>query len=217
MTSSTRRFAPLGGGAAPALASDRLAAQAQGYAVGWAQGQQAAMASTEQLREALVHDHEHHESVARAAVEQLLVALRGATLQVLERTTPAVEDMTELILESAVALARAVLGAELRSLDDAALDGLRRALAPLPADGAVTVRVSPADHDHLRSLLGQQGGAIAFGAHQLQLHRDATLAPGDAVAEQAGSIVDARIEAGLARALAAVHSGRPADTEVLTS
>lgn len=212
MTSSTRRFAPLGGGAAPALASDRLAAQAQGYAAGWAQGQQAAMASTEQLRETLVRDHDHNEAVARAGVEQLLVALRGATMQVLERTTPVVEDMTGLVLESAVALARAVLAAELRAVDDAALDAVRRAIAPLPADGAVTVRLSPGDHEHLTALLGAgDGGASALGAHRLQLHRDVTLAPGDAVAEQAGSVVDARIEAGLSRALATLHR----DTDVL--
>lgn len=205
MTSSTRRFAPLGGGAAPELASDRLAAQAQGYAAGWAQGQQAAMAATEQLREVLVADHEHHERVARSSVDHLLAALRSATQQVLERTTPAVDDLTELIVSSAVELARAVLGAELRAVDDVALTALRRALSPLPTDGTVTVRLSPQDHEQLRELLGHDE-QVAFGSHQLQLHRDSTLRPGDAVAEQAGSVVDARIEAGLARALATLHT-----------
>ncbi len=221
MTSSTRRFAPLGGGAAPVVTSDRLAAQAQGYAAGWAAGQQAAMASTDQLREGIIRDHENREDIARAQVEQLLLALRGATMQVLERTTPAIDEMGELIIESAVAIARAVLAVELSAVDDVALDALRRALAPLPADGTVTVRVCPADHEHLMWLLGQDSGQLTFGSHQLQLHRDVTLKPGDAIAEQSGSIVDARIEAGLARALstlrAPITSDSTTDTEVTAS
>jgi hypothetical protein len=65
----------------------------------------------------------------------------------------------------------------------------------------VNVRLSAADHDELVGILGFDT-VVSVAAHQVKLVRDVSLRRGDAVADQAGSVVDARIDAALARALA---------------
>jgi flagellar assembly protein FliH len=74
---------------------------------------------------------------------------------------------------------------------------LRRALAPLPVDGPVRVRLSPAD-------LAALGETTSSDGHLLELVPDDSLAAGDAIAEREGAMVDARISAALTRARAVV-------------
>jgi len=206
-STDTRRFSPLPL-PSPSGHDDRQAAQALGYAEGWSTGQRAAAARAEAVQVAIVQQHVDNERGARVDVEQAIAALRSATSQLTGTVVPTVEDLADVVLETALTLARAILDAELNAVDDVAVAALRRALRPLPSDARVTVRLSPADHERVVVVAGAPDaqGTTSFDGYDLRLVADATLRAGDAVAEQAGAVVDARIEAGLARALEVVRT-----------
>jgi flagellar assembly protein FliH len=210
MSTSTepRRFSPLSVGPAADLEERRQAARALGYAEGWSSGRRAAAAQADATQAAIVRDHEQARATARSDVDRALAALSTASGQLAGSAAPLLDEIGDVLLEAAVVLARAVLDAELSTMDDVALAALRRALRPLPTDSRVTVRVNPTDHARLLEVAAPDaGGSSSFDGYDVRLVPDATLRRGDAVADQAGSVVDARIEAGLARAVDAIRSG----------
>ncbi|GAB3681724.1 FliH/SctL family protein [Angustibacter aerolatus] len=204
MTSSTehRRFAPLAGGTSEPH-EERVSARAVGYAEGWASGNQAAALRAQEQADRLQHAQEAAAARAQAEVDQAVASLRRAAGQLTATTAPLLDDVATVVLEAAIMLASAVLDAELVNMDDVASAAVRRALAPLATDVPVTVRVHPEDHAVLVQLLGDATGR--FEAHEVTLVPDATLRRGDAMSEQAGALVDARVEAALERAVAAVR------------
>lgn len=203
-SAEARRFAPLSAVATSGaldVRDERQAARALGYAEGWSSGSRAAAAQAESLESALVREHVQTASVARAATEQALAGLDRAARQLLSGTVPTVEDAGDVVLEAAVALARAILDAELVVVDAAAQAALRRALRPLSTGAAVTVRLNPADLVVVQDAVTPTPSGGLFEGHELRLVGDPAVRRGDAVAEQAGAIVDAGIESALARAL----------------
>ena len=205
MTSSAeaRRFAPLSPLATGAVdvRDERQAARALGYAEGWSSGTRAAAAQAEALRTALLREHEESAATARAAAERALAGLAAATRQLVATTTPTVDEAGDVVLDAAVTLARAILDAELSVVDAAALAALRRALRPMPTDAVVTVRVNPADRTVLEDVVTRTPQGEIFDGHELRLVADPAVGRGDALAEQAGSLVDAGIGAALERAI----------------
>jgi flagellar assembly protein FliH len=122
-------------GAGPALVDDHAAARAAGYAEGWAQGRRDAVALE---AEQLLRHQESQDQLERALAAQTRStcdALESAVRDLASCTVPTLEDAADVVLDAAVRLAEAVLGAELSVLDDAGAIALRRALAPLPDDG----------------------------------------------------------------------------------
>ncbi len=211
MSSSTdlttgRRFAPLRIGAGPRLVDEREAARTTGYAEGWAQGRQDAVVAQAEQRE---RDQEERRLLEQALVEQARTAcdaLDQAVRQLEARTVPGLEEMADVVLEGAVRLAEAVLGAELSVLDDAGTLALRRALSPLPDDGRVVVRMNPQDVEVIRAAgTSQDGstGAQRIEGHDVELVADAALRRGEAVADLGAARVDGRLDAALHRAVAA--------------
>src|SRR3954454_5371787 len=205
----TRRFAPLGQVARPALTEERAAALAAGYAEGWALGQQQALAAAQAEAERRAQQQAALDAAARRRCESAVDALAQAAGQLHQRQLPVLDEMGETLLEAALALAAAVLDRELQGLDDTALLALRRSVAPLPGHGQVRVRVSPADHAELSRHLG----GPAWEGRDLDLVVDPSLRPGEAVAEADGAVVDARIASALDRARTALSGPRAAALE----
>jgi flagellar assembly protein FliH len=213
MSSSTdqRRFAPLTGAPVPDLHQQRQAARAIGYAEGWSSAQRVAAAQAEGLATVQERRLQAELDRSRCEVSVAVSALEAATRQLVGRTAPVLDDVADTLLEAVVVLARAVLAAELTTMDDVALAALRRALAPLPQEGVVTVRLNPADLDLSSSLeptsaVGADATTLVDG-RTVRLLADSSLRRGDAVAELDGAVVDARLESALNRALDVIRSG----------
>ena len=75
------------------------------------------------------------------------------------------------------------------------LDALRRALAMAPDTGTLTVRLHP---DDLASL-GAPDGEYTLHGRTVLLRPDPGLSPGDAIAEQGSTTIDARLAEAIAR------------------
>lgn len=183
----------------------REAAQAQGYAVGWAQGRREAAAAAEvaaaderaRAEAADVRrDGEH-----RAALDALATALDEAraaydalVADLLERAADVAADLTGALVAQAVS-ADPVAVTVGRALD---------AVTALAADGSspVRVRVWPGAVVATRAADGPLGPDAAVVA-------DPALHPGDAVVETDVAVVDARLSLALPRVVAALR-GLPA-------
>lgn len=171
--------------------SARAAARAQGYAVGWSEGRRAgeeharAQAEAEMRDRSAEHarqaaEHEHAVAALRLAVQRL----HGTVVEI----SAAVEAQT---VDVALQLAEAVVGREVALADDPAADAMRRALALMPADTTVTVRLQPQDRAGL--------DPSEFAEYGVRLVDDTSLGRGDAVVETDTTVVDATVTAALAR------------------
>ena len=193
-------------GAGPALVDEHEAARSAGYAKGWAQGRREAVAAQREALQRAEQSRHQLEQALAAEAEQACNALWSAVRQVEASTAPVLEDGADVVLDAAIRLAEAVLGAELSVLDDAGTLALRRALAPLPDDGRVVVRLNPQDLQILRAA-GETSstsvGTSRVEGHDVELVADSGLRRGEAVADQGAARVDARLDAALRRAVAA--------------
>lgn len=171
----------------------RAAARAQGYAVGWAEGRRAAEEQAEAAATAYAAQQraaeERREAEHRAAVD----ALQAATEQLTAATAAACARVEEHALEVAVALTEELLGHELRVAEAPGVDAVRRALALMPGEPVVRIRVSPEDgHGPALAELGELAGAATVVL-------DPALRRGDAVVETDGSVLDARVSGAMER------------------
>lgn len=183
------------------VAEARSAAEAVGYARGWAQGlaearrtsaDELATARAEQAR----HAAERSDSLAAA-----LAALAAAAAQVEAVAAPACAQIEDTVLGLAVELAQALLGRELRQPDVAGPAALARVLALAPEGEPVSVRLHPTDHAQLSGADGAALLAAVRGAagREITLTSDASVLPGDALARCGAASLDARLSAGVAR------------------
>jgi flagellar assembly protein FliH len=177
-------------------AGDDLQARVHGHAAGYAAGLKSAQAELALRRTELEAQARVAAADARARVDAALTALHTATRALDARLAPAVADAESTLADAAVDIAEAVLGRELAAGADSAESALRRVLGQPEANTIVTVRMNPADlhalHEDIR---------VAAG---VALQADASLAPGDAVAQLPDGYLDARIGAALERARAAL-------------
>jgi flagellar assembly protein FliH len=169
----------------------QAAAQAQGYATGWAQGFRVAREQSVAGAEAEQRHRDQERARFQAEQNQAVVALH----QAVERLDTAYRDATAAITGQAVDLAlqvaQAILDREIDRSDDPGADALRRALALLPTGSPVVVRLHPEDRARLDT--------AAFDGDTVRLVDDPTLARGDAVAEADDVVVDATVAAALDR------------------
>jgi flagellar assembly protein FliH len=167
-------------------------ARARGYAAGYAQGAREAerelAARRAQLDAELAGAAERADTLLQhriGAVESMLRALEA-------RLEPVVESAQESLAVSAMELAEAILGVELRDAGTSAKSIVSRVLSVVDATELTVVRVHPGELPLLTGL---------FGGHEaVQLVADDSLARGDAVAELPSGFVDARISTALDRA-----------------
>ena len=167
-------------------------ARAAGYAEGWAQGQREARAAAEVERAKVAAAQREYEQARAALLERALGAGAGAAQALEGRTVPVVTELAEQVLHGAVELAEALLGRELTDSPDRGLDALRRVMAVAPESGTVTVRLHPDD-------LAALGAEHPYRHRDITLVPDPTLVPGDAVAEQGTTTVDARLSEAIGR------------------
>ncbi|RNL62657.1 hypothetical protein EFK50_12940 [Nocardioides marmoriginsengisoli] len=165
--------------------STRTAARSQGYAVGWAEGQRAARAlaaveaeaAAEARRAAAVlRDEEHRAAIAALAVaaSHLHDQVAGTCARVEERASDLAYDLLVELVGHQVAVG---------------VDVVRRALALLPPEPLVTVRLHP---DEL-------AGSEALAAAGATVIADPALNRGDALVEAAEHVLDLRISTALER------------------
>jgi len=171
-------------------AQAREHARAVGFAAGFAAGAREAVRVAD-IEADLTRSAAARSEQARAGEHaRLVAALVGATRSLSAREAPVLARAQSALNAAAVELAEAVLGVELSDGPTSARAALARALSGEPA-GEVAVRLNPQD----LALLGAGPAGVRMVA-------DPTLAPGDAMAEHADGVLDARIGAALARARA---------------
>jgi flagellar assembly protein FliH len=174
-----------------------------GYAAGWAQGQREAAVEAELVAERARAAEQAHDARRAAALAQAINALGRAVTGLENQLMPTFTELQEVLLAHAFELAEAIIG---RSLDDPqgrGVDALRRAMATAPEAGDLVVNLHPED---FQTLVGTAGGAeFESEGRQVSLRPDATLRPGDAVAETGMATVDATIASAVARAREALR------------
>lgn len=177
----------------------RTAARAQGYAEGWAAGQAAALADAEQRAAALAAAHEATEASRSLAFHRSMDALVRAAGELERRALPQAEEVRDVVVEAALALAAAVLGREVSLDPEPGRSALLRALDLAPDGSRVLVRLNPADH---AALVAASDGAseLMVDGRQVVLAADPSVAVGSAVADCDATRVDARLETALQRA-----------------
>jgi flagellar assembly protein FliH len=177
------------------LAPARAAAEARGYAAGWAKGLQASRAVAHAEHEAALRTTE----TRAAALLQALTAVGSAAHRLEDRTAPALEQVEGLVLTLAFDLAEAIVGARLRDDEKRGIDALNRALAAAPNGEPVRLHLHPADVQALRSADLPPG---------VELVADPTQTPGDAVANCGATEIDARITTAVERVRQQLEAGR---------
>jgi len=173
----------------------RASAVAAGYAEGWAQGVREAKAAAEVAEARARATEDQHARDRAAALEQAVGAVLAAADQLAQKAVPVLADLEDIVVRGAVQLAEALLGRALAESTEPGLDALRRAMALAPDGGTPTVRLHPAD----LATLSAPDGEYAIGGRTVILRADPALSPGDAIAEQGATTVDARLSTALDR------------------
>src|SRR5690625_5153245 len=125
---------------------------ASGYSAGWSAGTRAGLKEVEEQRRRIAEDAAARAERATAAAQEALATLARAAAAAQARLAPVVTDAHAELTTTAVALAEALLGAELRDDDTSARAALRRALSVQDED-VVRVRLNPDDLAHLTATL----------------------------------------------------------------
>jgi flagellar assembly protein FliH len=176
---------------APLADQARDAARAQGYAAGWAQGRRAALedaAAAESERAA-----RHYAELVELAAEQrtAAAALAAAIDSCNAKARETCEELAEHAVRLGLAVAEAILMRELSVAADPGADALRRAMTEVPAVLPMTVRLHPTDRARL--------DVAVFEDREVSFVDDPSLQRGGAVVETENGVVDATIDAALAR------------------
>jgi flagellar assembly protein FliH len=167
------------------------AAQAQGYATGWAEGRRVALARAAEEAEAVRRAAEAGEARRHAEHLDAMAALDAAVDQLHTRLGEAVGALSEQAVAVALELTEAILAREVATATDPGGDALRRAMALVDPHVAVTVRMHPEDRATL--------DPVALEGRAVAVVDDPALARGDAVAETEDTLVDATVSAALER------------------
>lgn len=178
------------------LEREHEAARQRGYAAGYAEGMRAAevvySARSEDLEVTLAAEMEF----AQARSRRVITILETAADAIHQRIEPSLVEAEATLMRAAVHLAEAVIGHELADHETAARAALSRALAATVSETVVALRLSPDDVQ----VLNLEHKVESMLPPGLIFVADPTLASGDAIAELAEGLVDARIDAALQRA-----------------
>jgi flagellar assembly protein FliH len=169
----------------------RSAAQAQGYATGWAEGRQAADRRARAELAELTAEHERRDAERQSEHEAAMEALRVAVDRVRAVTSMLASKIERQATGLAFQLTETILGRELALAGDPGADAVRRALQLLPGEGLVTVRMNPED---VRS-----ADLEALAAQDVSVVADPSLARADVVVTADDHVVDGRVDAALDR------------------
>ena len=170
--------------------------RAGGHAAGYAAGVRAASEEIAAHRSQL--DAEHSASTRHnAARVDRVVALFAEAARALDRLVlPVLTEAQDAVAASAIDLAEAILGSELRNEERSAHAAVARALADVDRSIVYTVRMNPLDLEIIDEATRLSAG-VSFTA-------DSTMERGDAITELPDGYLDARIAVAVARARSAI-------------
>jgi flagellar assembly protein FliH len=179
------------------LAQVRAEAEAAGYAAGWAQGRGEAKQAAEEQADRDAQAVEEVMAAQAIQVERAISAIATAARELERRAVPTVLDIENTIAETALTVAEAVIGRELRTATQPGREALARALALAPEQRPVTIRLNPAD----RMTMGLTDGTteLVMDGRPITLVDDPSMQRGDAVAICDATTIDARLGAALER------------------
>lgn len=166
------------------------AAQAAGWAAGYAAGARQAAAEAAEQRAALAAQSAHAEQQRTAEHASVVTALARAAQDLRDRRAPVLDDALDALHAAALELAVGLLGVELSDASTAARAALARVLAAGALPDDVVVHLHPRDAAALAAAGDEVGVTVV---------PDASLAPGDALAVHAEGLLDARLDAAVAR------------------
>jgi flagellar assembly protein FliH len=190
----TTRFAPTTFPTlSTALTQQHLeAARARGYSAGYAEGTHKAdrdyAARSADLEVTLAAEIEF----GRARAARVLAILNAAVASLTARLEPSLQEAEETFLAASIELAEAILGVELQDHAASARAAVLRILRTPHTAHIIAVRLNPDDLQVVRLDAGLPAG--------VDLIPDESITRGDAVAELAAGILDARISTALRRA-----------------
>ncbi|WP_227497160.1 FliH/SctL family protein [Planctomonas psychrotolerans] len=182
-------------------ARERWEAQgtAHGHAAGYAAGLRAAAAELAERITRMEAEHEAARQRDRATADAALATLAAATRALENRILPIVAEAEQVLAATAIDLAEAIVGHDIRSTDSPALAAITRVLASVEPAHVRTVRMNA---DDLATLDADTRAAV--GMH---LVADPSLGRGDAIADLPHGFLDARIDTALSRMRAALTEG----------
>lgn len=175
---------------------------AKGFSSGWAAGQKRATREAEAERSIISEDARLAEESRTEAYVDAMDEITAIADAVESRDALVVDDMKSALMEAAVALAEALLGAELSNAETGAKAALKRALSTGDPKEIVKVNMNPQDVEALTSL-----GVDC----PVELVPDPELDPGDAVAYMPEGLLDARLSSAVRRAREALESVKAAE------
>lgn len=140
------------------------------------------------------------ETAEGTRLRNAVAAAERALDDVREGETRWAGTIEENICALAVAVARQILGRELRGDPDAVAELVRRALAEFPVDQPVRIRVNPTDLALLSVGTAADGTPISITpGRDASWLADALIAPGGCVVEGRDRIIDGRVDTALER------------------
>jgi flagellar assembly protein FliH len=167
---------------ADATRAGRQQGMAEGYAEGWAQGRKAANARAQEEHAQRADREEATRRQLTSRSQSLLASLAQSARTLSEQAAPAWDELADVLVEGALAIAAAALSRELASVDDETLEAVRVALRVLPSAESIALHVHPSDVE----LLGRNGAGAATKAEPLpvglRVVADPTVATGTVVA-----------------------------------
>ncbi|MET0493709.1 MAG: FliH/SctL family protein [Actinoplanes sp.] len=178
-------------------------ARTAGYAEGWAQGRQVAALEAEAAAERARAVEQAHDQRRTAALGQAINALGRAVTGLETTLMPTLHELQEAVLAHAFELAEAIVGRAMDDPDGRAVAALRRAMNAAPDQGDIVVHLHP---DDFHNLAGTATDAdYNYEGRPVHLRPNPALRPGDAVAENGTTTVDATIAAAVERAREALR------------
>src|SRR5215217_567328 len=182
------------------LARLRQHAHAEGFAAGHAEGMEAAAAVVAETERAAAERLADVQARWERRVASATAALGAAAARFDEASVPVADEVRETIIGMVLTLIEDLLGRELALADSPVLDAVRRALALVPADSPVVVRVHP---DDLAEIPAE---ALAELPESVRVVGDADIERAGAVAETGPRRIDAQLMAALERVQAVLTS-----------
>jgi len=181
----------------------KQAARTTGYAEGWAQGRRVAAVEADAAAERARAVEQAHDQRRAAALASSINALGRAVTNLETQLMPTLHELQDAVLAHAFELAEAIVGRAMDDPEGRAVAALRRAMNAAPDQGDIVVSLHP---DDFRSLVGTATDAdYNYEGRPVHLRPEPALRPGDAVAENGTTTVDASITAAVARARAALR------------
>lgn len=135
-------------------------------------------------------------AVEAAKVGHALHALDEVMAALKEDRPQWMEAVERNLVALATAIAREIVGREMKGSADDVTDLVRRAISEFPLEAAVKIRLHPADLSAISSPLR---GDVVESGREVRWIPDPSVAPGGCLVEGPRSVVDGRVEKALER------------------